>query len=556
MLKISIKFGALAVLAGVLFSSRAHAIGIGAQFLADDFEAGLGSWFAEGAGGAVSITADAFAGTGALQVDYAADFEGARINIPLNPIDRFSEISLGFVYKETLGGPSLPLPPGLRAALVEFSPSGVSFHNADFLFGGPLWAAAPATPTFTLDRADADSLALIFQGHANKPGSFLVDNVTLSKLAGDVHSRDSFVTTNAPAFGYTVGSGLATQNPSVPGYFNPWTQEIDVAGTTSSNIQANSLAYTDSSGDQLATFGGSASLSAAAATGNVGVNKQYRVVDTGPTSPFAPFDVGPTGKVNDGTLYFSFLMQQNLTTADVAHGAYVRFNDQGTPSLRIGHRDDVGYVIGIDDDPFSPQIEIDPSLEDSTGTNLFVVKLELSSSSFTDTATVWMNPELGLASDPVGGTVLTGENIEFSRIYIDAITGGTAGVDPLELQVDEFRFGTSFAEVTPIAALVDNADFDGDGDIDGLDFLTWQRGLGTTGVPGTLQSQGDANDNGTIDGSDLAVWETQFGTVAALGAFSSAVPEPSCLLLATIGFVFLGSRYRSSVCSFSPAWED
>lgn len=440
-----------------------------------------------------------------------------------------------------MGGPSLPSPPGLRAVLVESGPGGQSFHSADFLFGGALWQAAPTTPTFTLDRADANALSLIFQGHTNKPGSFLVDEVTLTKLAGDVHSRDSFVTTNAPAFGYTVGSGLATQNPSVPGYFNPWTQEADFAGTISSNIQANSLAYTDSSGDQLATFGGSASLSAAAMTGSFGVNKQFRVVDTGPSSPFSAFDVGPSGKVNDGTLYFSFLMQQNLTTADGAHGAYVRFSDQGQPTLRIGHRDDVGYVIGVDDDPFSPQFEIDPSLEDSTDTNLFVVKLELSESSFSDTATVWMNPELGLASDPVGGTVLTGENIEFSRVYIDAITAGTAGLDPLELGVDEFRFGTSFAEVTPIAALVDDTDFDGDGDIDGSDYLAWQRGFGTTGAPGSLHMQGDANDNGTIDGADLAIWETQFGTAPALGGGSSAVPEPSCLILAAIGLVFSSS---------------
>gem|GEM_PF-4695675 len=552
------RFSAATTFVVVLYLGRASALEIGGQFLADDFESGLGNWFAEptGGNGSVSISADAFAGVGALQVGYAADFEGGRIDIPLNPIDRLAEIGIGFVYKEDVDSPSLPMPPGLRAVLVESGPGGQSFHPADFLFGGPVWQAAPATPTFLLDRADATALSLIFQGHTNKPGSFLVDNVTLTKLAGDVHPRDSFMTTNAPNFGYTVGSSLAGQNPSVPGYFNAWTLEADKSGTISSDIRANSLAYTDSDGDRLATFGGSAFLSAAAPEGSVGVNKQFRIVDTGPTSPFSPFDVGPTGKINDGTLYFSFLMQQNLTTADAAHGAYVRFSDQGQPTLRIGHRDDVGYVIGVDDDPFSPQIEIDPSLEDNTDTNLFVVKLELSENSFSDTATVWMNPELGLAADPVGGTVLSGENIEFSRIYIDAITAGTAGSNPLELGVDEFRFGTSFAEVTPRMALAEDADFDGDGDVDGNDFLTWQRGFGTTGPPGSLQMQGDANDNGTIDGDDLAIWETQFGSPAAGTMASLAVPEPSCLGLFVLGLVSasVGFRQRSGSCHARGNW--
>jgi len=174
---------ALAVVAAMVSGGQALATPIGGQLLADDFEAGIGSWFAEGAGGGASISTDAFAGSGALKTDYVADFEGARINIPLDPSDRFAELAIGFVYKEDVGSTSKP--PGLRAALVEFSPSGVSFHNGDFLFGGTGWAAAPAN-TFVLDRADADSLALIFQGHTNKPGSFLVDEVAITKIGGPV----------------------------------------------------------------------------------------------------------------------------------------------------------------------------------------------------------------------------------------------------------------------------------------------------------------------------------------------------------------------------------
>jgi hypothetical protein len=75
------------------------------------------------------------------------------------------------------------------------------------------------------------------------------------------------------------------------------------------------------------------------------------------------------------------------------------------------------------------------------------------------------------------------------------------------------------------AATTEDADFDGDGDIDGADFLTWQRGVGTAGT----QAQGNADGQGLIDGADLAIWEAQFGTATAA---SAPVPEPASALLA------------------------
>jgi hypothetical protein len=68
-----------------------------------------------------------------------------------------------------------------------------------------------------------------------------------------------------------------------------------------------------------------------------------------------------------------------------------------------------------------------------------------------------------------------------------------------------------------------NGDFDGDGQVDGHDFLTWQRGVGATGA---TPEQGDANGDGVIDGADLAVWQGQFGpTPPAAAAASAATTE-------------------------------
>ncbi len=74
-----------------------------------------------------------------------------------------------------------------------------------------------------------------------------------------------------------------------------------------------------------------------------------------------------------------------------------------------------------------------------------------------------------------------------------------------------------------------DADFDQDGDVDGDDFLTWQRNFGM----GSTLAEGDANADGQVDQIDLDAWRMQFGTVSAGSQqLATAVPEPSSLLLA------------------------
>jgi CSLREA domain-containing protein len=72
-----------------------------------------------------------------------------------------------------------------------------------------------------------------------------------------------------------------------------------------------------------------------------------------------------------------------------------------------------------------------------------------------------------------------------------------------------------------------SADFDGDGDVDGRDFLLWQRGFGTP-APTAIKSQGDADNDLDVDGADLGVWRLAYGTVpgplvAALAVEDSVV---------------------------------
>jgi hypothetical protein len=81
------------------------------------------------------------------------------------------------------------------------------------------------------------------------------------------------------------------------------------------------------------------------------------------------------------------------------------------------------------------------------------------------------------------------------------------------------RFAYDRAELTP------SADVDRDGDVDGQDFLTWQRNVSATFA---TQSEGDANFDGTVDANDLTIWQDSYGSLlpAVLG-----VPEPTVMIL-------------------------
>jgi fibronectin-binding autotransporter adhesin len=75
-------------------------------------------------------------------------------------------------------------------------------------------------------------------------------------------------------------------------------------------------------------------------------------------------------------------------------------------------------------------------------------------------------------------------------------------------------------------------DFDFDGDVDGRDFLTWQR-------------------NPSI--GNLADWQTNYG-VGALTAASTAVPEPSAMLTAAFAMTIVSTIRRRRLGSLNVHW--
>jgi hypothetical protein len=128
-----------------------------------------------------------------------------------------------------------------------------------------------------------------------------------------------------------------------------------------------------------------------------------------------------------------------------------------------------------------------------------------------------------LGDDNTGDSISpvpTGTNIMFG--HADGLTGVSSAINFEILQFTLIDNVKVEAVVAP-----EDADFDADGDVDGADFLTWQRHVGTGGG----QPQGNADGVGGIDGDDLAIWEAQHPSATVAGA---PVPEPATWAMAFV----------------------
>jgi hypothetical protein len=153
---------------------------------------------------------------------------------------------------------------------------------------------------------------------------------------------------------------------------------------------------------------------------------------------------------------------------------------------------------------------------------------------------LWYNVTFSVAADdvmpsitnsefpPVGAAALLEDVYQF-RILHSSIPGEFRGDG--ELPIGNHIF---LDNITAGPTVAEDADFDGDNDVDGHDFLIWQRGLGN----GTTQSQGDADFNNVVNALDLAIWKQQFGLASALPA-AVGIPEPGTASLALLAGAIL-----------------
>jgi hypothetical protein len=125
--------------------------------------------------------------------------------------------------------------------------------------------------------------------------------------------------------------------------------------------------------------------------------------------------------------------------------------------------------------------------------------------------------------DAAGNIYYTSTSTSQERVRVLAPGGHT--VTTLSYDGSTYDF-----DLQTIAPAGDDADFDEDGDVDGADFLAWQRHVEITDGSAQL-ADGDANDDGDVDGLDLVIWKDQFGTATVA---SAPVPEPASWIMAAL----------------------
>jgi len=146
----------------------------------------------------------------------------------------------------------------------------------------------------------------------------------------------------------------------------------------------------------------------------------------------------------------------------------------------------------------------------------------------------------------VFGRVLgSGMNVADGIAALDRINAGGAFTDVPVLDRDVVLaqnniFNSDAVVINSVSVLnLPDGDYDFDGDVDGEDFLVWQRTFGST----TL-AEADGNGNGVVDTADLTVWQTGFNANTALPSAQS-VPEPGTLAIAAVALAVLAGPFTA-----------
>ena len=140
--------------------------------------------------------------------------------------------------------------------------------------------------------------------------------------------------------------------------------------------------------------------------------------------------------------------------------------------------------------------------------------------------------EVGVGADGVDASI-TYEILTLAAGFNAVRIGGPSGLNSGGTGAVAFdNINLSLVDVV-VEPPVGDADFDNDGDVDGRDFLIWQRGFG---LPDALNQDGDADDDDDVDGDDLVIWQTKYGETEPLVS-SVAVPEPAIgmMILTALG---------------------
>ncbi|RIK80510.1 MAG: hypothetical protein DCC67_09305 [Planctomycetota bacterium] len=127
-------------------------------------------------------------------------------------------------------------------------------------------------------------------------------------------------------------------------------------------------------------------------------------------------------------------------------------------------------------------------------------------------------------------------NAGANTLYINVPAGVSAANVYARFRYGEATLGSPFGEaligevedyeltvVPPVGSVVAGipADFNQNGQVEGSDFLSWQRNFGRTTQ--LSQAAGNANGDGAVNAADLLLWKQQFGTATQSSSASAAL---------------------------------
>jgi hypothetical protein len=384
-------------------------------------------------------------------------------------------------------------------------------------------AAAPGVTTGQLNRGD-------FQVRIGGSPVSYTAGVMLASITQ--HDRPDFLNRHA--------SVEAGRNPYGDGYMSLSIMEAGNAGDNEVNFNTSMAWFEFGAGWQGAHVNGNGALPAAQGVTPSMVTRtaagRYRV------------DLG-VDSLNDGLL---FAIGNNNDNIVVQTGAFadgsgwdVRVEDNATNHGATGEDRDWSFVyvpydtpglVGGHYDGLAGSTET--SVGDFTMNRLGVGQYELTipgESPETGMLIMTVNHRASAASVTApDDNVLTYQPGPTGSFLINSYDLQTTATQvPLSLQ--DTKFAWAFISFdNPLTPGSSSGDYDADGDVDGADFLEWQRSVGATGA----DLPADGNGDGVVDASDLELWQDTYGSPGGSAtAGSQLAPEPAsaAMLILALG---------------------
>jgi hypothetical protein len=455
-----------------------------------------------------------------LLVDVVTD----QVNGNLNAGDLSLREAVGLA-NGSLGADSIAFAPGLSGGTILLAQGQISITEDLVIDAMPLAQnvildASGSDPTSALDNGDGSRLLFISD---NASANLITVMIGGLELTGGDAERDG-------------GAIFSTENLEI--------RESTIAGN----------AAFDGKGGGIMAIGGGLMIANSTVSGNRAVNGGGIGIQTANLTVVNSTVSGNEADTRGGGIYGA-----SGAAIEVRHST---FSDNRASSLRQGGGIYVAANVNLSIDHTivaNNQAGNGPDIS-AAGTVSLTHSLVEDSNGFTSVGSpniTGQDPNLGPLSDN-GGPTQTHALLEGSA----AIDAGEFGItSPPDFDQRGAPFHRVVAnlgafEVIDIGAfevqvLVDSADFDTDNDIDGSDFLAWQRGFGTTPA---AKADGDADNDADVDGDDFSIWQNQFGQPAtplvATGRASSYDGEPQLFLLGSDG-----QRLDAALVDAAMAWE-